>query len=315
MAMAYGVGVLSLLLPPVVLAAAGALPVETVKLKEHSKTCTYKIAYPRTGQARIDAELGAWIEGEKGRCDPRDGQMVTTWTPKVRRNDDQVFAVSFDEEIESEVVKDTHERVTFNFLRPDGWRVYLPEIFEPAGLAKISQLAIAALKKDMGEDPFQVDMMTGGAGPDWDNFAVFVLRPKTLDIYFSSNRVGAYASGPQEIRLPLDKLAPYYRKDWRAPAPSFNCQKAATPVERTICGDVALARLDRTLHELYVARIRYDKPAAKEEVRKTQHAWLQQRDATCGSTPAAGIVGCLDGLYQKRLAELKRFADAALNLP
>jgi uncharacterized protein YecT (DUF1311 family) len=309
-AMARGVGILSLFLPATVLAAAGALPVKTVTVKGHRKHCSYQIDYPRTGQARIDADLGAWVEDQKHACDsdqtaPAGNQKIsTTWSPTVMRNDDQLFAVSFEEEVDSEMIHDTHERETFNFLRPDGWQVDLAEIFEPAALSKISRLAIAALEKEMPDED-AVEAITAGAGPDWGNFSEFVLQPKTLDIYFASERVGTYADGPQEIQLPLSELAPFFRKDWRAPAPSFDCTKAGTPVEHAICGDVPLARRDRQLQAIYAALLRHTAAKKKEALRQAQHAWLQQRNATCGVAPPAGIVGCLDGLYQKRLTALE----------
>ncbi len=301
------------LVPLALVAGAGALRVETVTLQGGAKDCKYRVTFPRTYQPRIDAELAAWAKlyasCDPGKAVPADqaltAPVATTTSPTVVRNDARIFAVSFEETIESEEVHDTHERTTFNFLRPDGWRVYLPEIFDAAALKKISQLAVEVLRRQLGggSDSDQ-DVIARGAGPVWNNFETFVLKDKTLDLYFASERVGSYADGPQEIELPLAELAPYLRKDWRVPAPSFDCVKARTVVERAICSDVALARLDRELHERYLMSLGVAERAKKEALRQTQRSWLQRRDAGCADPTSARLVTCLDDLYQERLKSL-----------
>ena len=181
---------------------ADALRVETVTLQGGAKDCKYRVTFPRTSQPRIDAELATWAKRyascEPGKAVPHDqaltAPVATTMTPTVVRNDARIFAVSFEETIESEDVHDTHERTTFNFLRPDGWRVYLPEIFDAAVLKKISQLAVEVLRRRFGDgNDSDQNALARGAGPAWSNFEAFILREKTLDIYFASERVAPAA--------------------------------------------------------------------------------------------------------------------------
>ena len=78
-------------------------------------------------------------------------------------------------------------------------------------------------------------------------------------------------------------------------AASFDCSKAGTQVEKAICSDPELGRLDE---ELMAA---YKKVAATE--RKAQRAWLKYRN-TCGPD-----VQCLTGMYESRIAVLERAAQ------
>lgn len=77
-------------------------------------------------------------------------------------------------------------------------------------------------------------------------------------------------------------------------AASFDCKKAGTPVEKTICANPELSRLDEELMATY------RKVAATEK--QAQRAWLKYRD-TCGTD-----VNCLTSLYQERVSKLQRVA-------
>ena len=233
------------LLPFVLGASIGPLPVDTVTLKGGAGACSYLIRYLRTGVARIDDELATDARRLATICDPllsRSKRSVTSVKPQVVRNDARIFSVWVNESKES---REEHyqQRVGFTFLRPDGRQVALAEIFELTGLHEISRLAVAALEKRLSV--YDRVRIAEGAGPLWRNFAHFVLGPETLMLYFEKGIVGTLSDGPQEISLPLAVLAPYFRRDWRAPAPSFDCRQAMTSVERAICSDVDLARSER----------------------------------------------------------------------
>lgn len=82
---------------------------------------------------------------------------------------------------------------------------------------------------------------------------------------------------------------------------SFDCAKASTAVERTICGDAALAAKDRDVSTRYrgwIAAIKagrlVDDPA---EVTADQRAWVAKRNA-CRDAP------CISAAYDERLYEL-----------
>jgi len=92
-----------------------------------------------------------------------------------------------------------------------------------------------------------------------------------------------------------------------AQAAGFDCAKAATKVEKQVCADVALSKLDGELAAEYqAAKLRADRPTA---LKAEQQAWLAKRNA-CKD------LACLRAAYEGRLAELRererhRFPDLA----
>lgn len=81
-----------------------------------------------------------------------------------------------------------------------------------------------------------------------------------------------------------------------AERPSFDCSKAASPSEKTICTSDRLARLDRAIAKAF-RDLRSDSNLA-EELPKEQAAFLAQRDL-CGSD-----VSCLAREMESRRAAL-----------
>ena len=216
------------------------------------------------------------------------------------RNDDALFAVNFDESIYTGGAHPNHYIKTFNFLMPDGWQVFLPEVFKPEGLERISQLAIADLQRqwDAGDSMSDDDWLNSGAGPDWANFESFLLLPDALVLRFPPYQVAAYAAGDQAVAIPLSKLLDVMRSDWRVPVPAFDCAKAGNAAEQTICANVALARLDRELSATFSRQIFYADDVAEKDLRDSQRTWLKRRN-DCGSS-----VVCLTGAYRSRMDAL-----------
>lgn len=295
--------------------AFAKLPVKPVKIAIKHKKYEISVAYPQTGNKAIDAAVADWAKDETAgfKSDAADNDGDSAAGPytldisfELARNDDHVFAVIFTESTyEGGAHPNTNFR-TMNFLTPDGWQVYLPEIFTQAGLKTISQLAIADLDKQLaGPDAMSdKDWIARGAGADWDNFADFVLLPDALDIQYAPYNVAAYAAGPQETKIPLTSLKPYMRANWRMPAASFDCAKAAAPVEKTICSDVALARQDRYVATAYKQLMAGTDKSVKNALRDKQRAFLAGRAKTCGGQTGTAAVVCLTRLYEARLKAL-----------
>lgn len=93
--------------------------------------------------------------------------------------------------------------------------------------------------------------------------------------------------------------------------PSFDCNKATTKTEQLICGDAALARLDRDLASAY-NRSRQQWPAeTQHSERQSQLDWISERNACASSTHAQD---CIKSSYQRRLIELQ-IRGGALEAP
>jgi uncharacterized protein len=90
-----------------------------------------------------------------------------------------------------------------------------------------------------------------------------------------------------------------------AAQPSFDCGKASTPVERTICGDAKLASADRELSTVYGALLGKLSGPAKEHLTADQVRWLGNRGKSC----TAYLATCLGNRYRQRTATLKALGD------
>lgn len=84
-------------------------------------------------------------------------------------------------------------------------------------------------------------------------------------------------------------------------AASFNCEKAKTELEHTICNDTDLNAADSKLGEIYQELLKKLDKAEAEHVRQLQRRWLETRQNNCDIKNAA----CLTAQYQQRIATLK----------
>jgi len=80
-----------------------------------------------------------------------------------------------------------------------------------------------------------------------------------------------------------------------ASAASFDCRNASTSIEKVICDDAKLNRLDGEMGRLYHKAKNI--PGMKSE----QRDWVHRRNKMCGSS-----YGCLLGETKDRIAELKK---------
>jgi uncharacterized protein len=91
--------------------------------------------------------------------------------------------------------------------------------------------------------------------------------------------------------------------------PSFDCKKAATETEKTICGDPALARLDRDVDQLVTRLLhKYDSAYAQEQLFELQRKWERARDGQC--TGLADMAGCLKERYRAHYDHLKHWTPS-----
>ncbi len=89
-----------------------------------------------------------------------------------------------------------------------------------------------------------------------------------------------------------------------AAKPAFNCSKAATTVEKAICGDENLAALDRETSRLYKLASA-DKTAAapaRSNLKAMQRGWIKGRN-DCWK--ADDLEACVTASYVTRIQELR----------
>ncbi len=76
---------------------------------------------------------------------------------------------------------------------------------------------------------------------------------------------------------------------------SFDCRKASTFVEKAICSDSLLGRLDESLSENYNDMMASNIGAsARKDLRSTQRKWLSERNKCQNSK-------CVEKMYRKRM--------------
>lgn len=90
--------------------------------------------------------------------------------------------------------------------------------------------------------------------------------------------------------------------------PSFDCAKASTAIERTICKDPELATADREMAASYNALIDKLTGPAKEQLQREQARWVSARNQVC-SDGAMEMPYCLKNRMASRLAILRALAD------
>jgi uncharacterized protein len=78
-------------------------------------------------------------------------------------------------------------------------------------------------------------------------------------------------------------------------AASFDCRKAETKIEKLICDDIELSKLDEELNTAYRSALQDSVPAAPTKIAQKQ--WIMERN-TCGDAI------CLRNAYKKRISKL-----------
>lgn len=90
-------------------------------------------------------------------------------------------------------------------------------------------------------------------------------------------------------------------------AASFDCAKARSYVEKTICKDEELSRLDDALAERYNAALSNSTDPERKKLRVEQLRWLKRRDS-------CSIRRCIQDYYEIRLSELNVDSQCPLTL-
>ncbi len=86
-------------------------------------------------------------------------------------------------------------------------------------------------------------------------------------------------------------------------AASFDCAKAAAPIEKLICSDEATSKLDADLAAVYKAAMQ--KTDKSDDLKLQQRAWLKEKRNLCKDA------ACIVQVYQARTADLVNLSTAA----
>lgn len=100
-----------------------------------------------------------------------------------------------------------HGSLTFNYDLDAGRELKLADLFRPNShfLTPISNYAINAVKKQLGQDP-DMDWIKEGAGPKEENYKSWAITRRGLKVTFDPYQVASYAEGPHEVVIPFSAL-------------------------------------------------------------------------------------------------------------
>ena len=87
-------------------------------------------------------------------------------------------------------------------------------------------------------------------------------------------------------------------------AAGFDCTRAQSAREKTVCASPKLSALDAKLATEYTAELRQLSSAAAAEVQADQRQWLGFIDAVCAKAADADMPGCLEEHYGTRVDQL-----------
>lgn len=108
--------------------------------------------------------------------------------------------------------------------------------------------------------------------------------------------------------VPLDVRDFTPRTRFRPPpqGPSFDCARAKTRIEKTICAEPSLAAQDLQLDaQVRSLRLGWDTVGARRQVVEMQRRWLRVRDAQCGAAP--DMAACLGEQYRMQHERLQHW--------
>jgi uncharacterized protein YecT (DUF1311 family) len=91
-----------------------------------------------------------------------------------------------------------------------------------------------------------------------------------------------------------------------AGAASFDCGKATTNVERAICADPALSKLDDDLQRIFHASRSSLADRDAPTLIAAQKNWIAERDRTCGGA-VSDAAACLRKSYEDRIKAVRMF--------
>ena len=87
-------------------------------------------------------------------------------------------------------------------------------------------------------------------------------------------------------------------------ATSFNCTKASSQIEKTICRTKALADADIELGLIYKKLFSNLQASERKQLKEEQIEWLKTRNNSC---LAPVDVTCMQALYSQRIEALKKW--------
>ena len=99
------------------------------------------------------------------------------------------------------------------------------------------------------------------------------------------------------------------------PALAIDCEKAASPSEKTICADPAAKEADAAMSKAFIQLLANDSPSEKSAAVAAQAEWLTSRDGVCSDLKDKKFAACLVEQSARRRAFLAAEPEAGPGAP
>jgi hypothetical protein len=185
--------------------------------QEKEGRVSYSFVTPRSGDPAVDAKLAAFVDGLKaealkeGKANPPPADSagdyeydLYCWVVENGPKLASYVFLSYQFTGGAHGISALH---SLNFDKADAGEIAFADLFadQAAALKRLSDLAVAALEKQLGEAADK-DWIAKGAGPEAENFRIFALGEDGLHLLFDQYQVGAGYLGQQQVTIPYAEL-------------------------------------------------------------------------------------------------------------
>ncbi len=189
---------------------------EAFTITQRSDKYRVHISYPSIGNTVADTELAIWATGQstlfiRGIEDlPTAFPYELTISYSLQNASPRVASVIFTISTYTGGAHPEPGMATFVYDLSNGRLLSYADIFrDTKGLLPfLSSYCRAELTKKLGDGP-EGSMIKAGTEEDMVNFDLFSLNAGGLVVHFPPYQVAPYASGYQEVHIPLEKLTPF----------------------------------------------------------------------------------------------------------
>lgn len=204
----------------------GLLPEEQpAMLTDSTATYQYSARFPRTGEAIIDTLIEQFVRSQIDSfvAQAPDSQPSPNWLSELDINyssstfPPHILCYKFDAYMFTGGAHGMTSVTTMMFDMDKTHLLTLSDLFVAKSrfADTLSLISRAELRNILG-DMLNEDMLASGTEPNEANFSRFMLAPRDLVIFFEQYAVAPYAAGVQVITIPLARLAPILRPEFRA---------------------------------------------------------------------------------------------------
>ena len=215
----------------------GLLPVEVpATLSDSTANYQYSARFPRTGEPVVDTLIEQFVQMQIDSFTAHAPKDIgnPNWISELDINyssstfPPHILCYKFDTYVFTGGAHGNTAVTTMIFDMDTKQLLQLSDIFLPEAhfAESLSVMSRVELRENLGK-MLNEEMLESGTTPTPDNFARFMLAPRDLVIFFEQYAVAPYAAGVQVVTIPLARLAPILKPEFR-PSPESDAGSPET---------------------------------------------------------------------------------------